>query len=325
VADIEDQIAEAKSEGYSVDGVLYAEANQKKIADLQKQLDKENTEYQKQRDRKKSQYDQDVADAQDSHNQKLTQLQQSLAEENAILEKHRADVAAIGEAQKEDDISRLKRQFAESNAEAAKDHADKLAKIRSNGTALGSAYVTGIADGAKGAQKTLDQQIREATASGGLQFASAGKTSAQGMWDNFKSTLVSNFKNFGNVLYDTIQANFEGDAGKRFSLLLNAVPIIGPALSAMASTLNRLPKRAGGGSVSAGQPYWVGDNPDGSLNDTSELFVPGQSGTIINQRQLAGVAGGGQAVTININNPVYYTPEDAARLAKDIGFRLSLL
>jgi hypothetical protein len=45
--------------------------------------------------------------------------------------------------------------------------------------------------------------------------------------------------------------------------------------------LSPLLKRAKGGPVKAGQPYIVGDNPDGSLNPTSELFVPNQSGTII--------------------------------------------
>jgi hypothetical protein len=54
--------------------------------------------------------------------------------------------------------------------------------------------------------------------------------------------------------------------------------------------------RAKGGSVQAGQPYVVGENSDGSLNNTSELFVPGQSGQIINAKntqKLLGGAGGG--------------------------------
>lgn len=50
--------------------------------------------------------------------------------------------------------------------------------------------------------------------------------------------------------------------------------------------------RASGGPVSAGSPYWVGENPDGSLNRTSELFVPKTSGTVYNQAQLAGMGRG---------------------------------
>ena len=44
--------------------------------------------------------------------------------------------------------------------------------------------------------------------------------------------------------------------------------------------------RAMGGPVEENQPVIVGDNPDGSLNETSELFVPEQSGTIIPNDEL---------------------------------------
>src|SRR5690606_11901941 len=50
---------------------------------------------------------------------------------------------------------------------------------------------------------------------------------------------------------------------------------------------------AGGGSVSANQPYFVGDNKDGSLNSTSELFIPGRSGTIVSASVLQKALGAG--------------------------------
>lgn len=50
-------------------------------------------------------------------------------------------------------------------------------------------------------------------------------------------------------------------------------------------------RRAMGGPVQAGHPYWVGDG------GTPELMVPGQSGTVLNLQQVAqaisAVAGGG--------------------------------
>lgn len=49
--------------------------------------------------------------------------------------------------------------------------------------------------------------------------------------------------------------------------------------------------RASGGPVSSGQAYAVGDNPDGSWNATTELFVPGQSGTIVNSKQIKSALG----------------------------------
>lgn len=66
----------------------------------------------------------------------------------------------------------------------------------------------------------------------------------------------------------------------------------------------KIPGLANGGSVSSSKPYFVGDNPDGSLNSTSELFVPKTSGTIISSNELQGIMGGGKNVTINQTNNV---------------------
>ena len=41
-----------------------------------------------------------------------------------------------------------------------------------------------------------------------------------------------------------------------------------------------------GGPVEENQPVIVGENPDGTINDTTELFVPEQSGTIIPNDEL---------------------------------------
>lgn len=48
----------------------------------------------------------------------------------------------------------------------------------------------------------------------------------------------------------------------------------------------KIPGRAAGGSVNAGEAYIVGENPDGSLNRTSELFVPRSAGNIFNNKDL---------------------------------------
>lgn len=66
-----------------------------------------------------------------------------------------------------------------------------------------------------------------------------------------------------------------------------------------------LSTRASGGPVSAFSPYLVGENPDGSLNKTSELFVPRTSGTIVNSKDLQSALGsnngGSVSNTFNIN------------------------
>lgn len=63
-----------------------------------------------------------------------------------------------------------------------------------------------------------------------------------------------------------------------------------------------LKKRYMGGSVSAGQAYLVGENRDGSVNDTTELFVPNSSGRIINSKDFQDSLSkvGGSATEYNI-------------------------
>lgn len=64
------------------------------------------------------------------------------------------------------------------------------------------------------------------------------------------------------------------------------------------------PHKASGGPVDANKPYFVGDNKDGSLNSTSELFVPRTSGSIMNssdlQKALGNSSNGGGSIENNI-------------------------
>lgn len=68
-----------------------------------------------------------------------------------------------------------------------------------------------------------------------------------------------------------------------------------------------IPKRATGGPVSANQPYLVGENRDGSINRTSELFVPSSAGNIINSKDLQNAlssGGGGSSSEVTIGSIV---------------------
>ncbi len=62
-----------------------------------------------------------------------------------------------------------------------------------------------------------------------------------------------------------------------------------------------VPGRASGGSVSANRPYFVGENPDGSLNSTSELFVPRTAGSVINSKTLQSALGDNSSGNREIN------------------------
>lgn len=73
-------------------------------------------------------------------------------------------------------------------------------------------------------------------------------------------------------------------------------------------------KRYKGGPVSANRPYVVGENPDGSLNNTSELFVPRSAGRIINAKDLqSAIGGGGSGITNNIQNVTIASEVDGER------------
>ncbi len=179
VKDITEQITEERSKGLIVDGVVYAEANQKKLDDLQAKLNEENTTYQQALDKRKAQYDADVAEDAARHTKKRDQLATSLAEEKAILDRHRADVAAVGEAQKEDDISRLRRHFAESNAEAERNHTESLARIRRQASEQGGAAGAGFGGGLSSGASSMLDQVRAAGEQMGKSFgqgANAGVT-----------------------------------------------------------------------------------------------------------------------------------------------------
>jgi len=90
--------------------------------------------------------------------------------------------------------------------------------------------------------------------------------------------------------------------------------VINPRTGGQAPVADR---RAAGGPVTGGRAYLVGDNPDGSINETTELFVPNGSGQILNprdtRRALAASArtaddgpasGGGLTVIVQLTGPV---------------------
>jgi hypothetical protein len=78
-----------------------------------------------------------------------------------------------------------------------------------------------------------------------------------------------------------------------------------------------------GGPVSANKPYFVGENPDGSLNKTSELFVPRSAGKIVNSDQLQEAMGKGGSsnvtnISLNLTGIMSRSRSDQREIAKDL-------
>ncbi len=73
--------------------------------------------------------------------------------------------------------------------------------------------------------------------------------------------------------------------------------------------------KAGGGPVSGGQPYLVGE-------EGPELIVPSQSGTVVPHKQTMNMLNNTGA-SIHIENFHSYSPSDATAFADQLSWRLS--
>lgn len=80
--------------------------------------------------------------------------------------------------------------------------------------------------------------------------------------------------------------------------------------------MKQLGYRAKGGPVTRGRPYVVGEGGE------PELFVPGQSGTVVPFSKMGGRSGGD--TIINMTGPVTMgSKRDAQKLVNKIAFRLA--
>ncbi len=135
-----------------------------------------------------------------------------------------------------------------------------------------------------------------------------------------------------NNTIDLLTGKLNNLNGKTFSYTVKELESIikngvsSPKAKADAEALLRqqlMQRRALGGPVTAGQPYFVGENSDGTLNSTSELFIPRRSGTIISSKDLQkslGSKGGDTSINMNLNLSGIYADSPAAkrRLGEDI-------
>lgn len=302
VKKIQDQIAVLKATSET--------ANKSQVRDLQRQLDEENSEYDKQTRKRQQDYAQQVADAKDAHTKKTTDLQAQLDEENTLLTKHAADVAAVRNVTMLDEIDKIKRSHDEQVA-ALEDQKQKA--IKSSGEA--AAGVVGNWNNAMG-------QLNNSG-----MFANTGSQIGKAMGEAFKQALIETIVDTGRKIAATLVAisrtmSVEGI----ISLIKNKGNIsktIDEQWKSAADLVGGGDKliygRAKGGPVSAGQPYAVGDNPDGSWNDTTEVFVPNQSGTIVPAGQARQMVGG----TSMYNTFHVYNQVDYKKGLLELGFKVS--
>lgn len=132
------------------------------------------------------------------------------------------------------------------------------------------------------ASPTLDEAQREAA----NVFVSSIGTALNG--------IISNLGLHGETAVAKIAQGFERVVG-----IVQTIQAVFAAIQAAQQAVSFLktvfPFLADGGTVSAGQPYIVGDAPGGRLTPYSELFVPKTAGTIYSNSQLMNMLKGNSA------------------------------
>lgn len=327
VADITEKITDERNSGLIVDGVLYREASDKKLAKLNEALQEEHDKYAKSLARRKEQYQEDVAEDKARHNEKRTSLDQNLSEELAVLQKHRSEVAAVGNAQKEDDITRLKNQFAQANAEAERNHQEQIAKIRQRGTEQGATAGNSYTGGALGAlnngKGALATTMGDIGGEMGRRFADSLK---QGMDQQAKGFDFTNwmdgiFKKMGEA-FKTVKTWYKDTSWSK--VVDSAQSWQEGAAEGVAKFFGLDPRaakrlltgRATGGVVRPGETTLVGER-----GPELAQFPPGTRITPATQTaQALRTAGGFTIQNLNITNN---THADTTAMLADIGWALS--
>lgn len=284
-------------------------SNQQQLSELQFALAQENSQYDQKYGERKSKYDQDAAAELDSYNKRAADLQLKLTAEKNLLAKHAADVASIRGMTLLDEIDKLKRSRNEQLASLNQQKLDALQNASSTASGIGGTYDQ-LGKDLKKSMKGTGESVGKGM---GDAFVKALQDALKKMWDDlvnfanhnpFQQWLSEKGKEFGQFANHNDFQKFFSDAGKSFGQWISG-------------------HRASGGPVSSGQAYIVGDNPDGSLNRTSEAFIPNTSGTIVSSGQLQkalGNTGGAQYITLklDVSGIMTSSPAEERALAKRI-------
>jgi len=163
VEKIQEQIDAETAKGLDADATI--------LASFQTELAEENAEYDAQVIKKDADYKKEVDKETKRHQEALLAFAEQLDAENAILEKHADEVAQFKDAVVLDDIERLKRSYAEENAEAQKQHEKKLADLYKQGYEETEAYN-------KGKEQRNAEDTNKAIQNAGNNGAAIGKAIA---------------------------------------------------------------------------------------------------------------------------------------------------
>lgn len=275
------------------------QSNQQQLTELQFALSRENTAYDKRNAERQTKYDADADAERLSYEQRMLDLNTRLSAEQGVLDKHAGEVSRIRGMILLDEIEKLRRSRDEQIASAQE-------------SATKSVQAFGNQQGAAG---TAGADLGNAM---GASFSDAIKSAlARTAWD-----ILYWLRNRALELAKFVEFMFRAVGTENIYRLIKNKGDLSKTISDVWNSTMTPAGMAQGGSVSAGRPYFVGDNPDGSLNRTSELFVPKTSGTIIPahevQNAMGGSTGGNTTVNISLSGVMTSSPSDERAVAKRI-------
>lgn len=284
-------------------------ANNKQLVQLKFALAQENAQYAQRTSEQQARFDEEAVAQQQAHDKSVAELQTRLDEEQSVLTKHAADVKSVRGIMLKDEIDKLKEsrdQQIKSAQEAVAGMSNAYTSPQSqkigeqSGNAFGEAIGNGIVNALGRALQTALSDL--------ISFGTYSKATAA--INDLSKSQQANAK----MKQDAI-----ANVGEDFRS--------GKITAEKRDQLLRILSRASGGPATAGQPYFVGDNPDGSINRTTELFVPRTSGTIVPadevQKAMGGSSGNTYQITIPITGAIVTSPQDQRRFAEVIGKRLN--
>lgn len=297
------------------------QANRRRLSELQFSLTRENSEYSKKFAERQAKYDLDAQYEADSYEARRLELQTKLNAEMALLEKHRMDVLAVRDVILLDEIEKLKRTRDEQLASLNQQKADAISNANSVSAGVGGAYGN-MAENIKRMNQEMTDRLKN-------QMNDFGNNSIS-IFDRILAKIASIVPGFDQLKrgYQDLAKVESKIEGIRQQLREATARGDKKRTAELIRELYMAEGRAKGGSVSANTPYLVGENSDGSINKTTELFVPNRSGTIVPSGDLQSMissngGGGGLTIQVEVNKLVTSSPAEERALAFRLGERIA--
>jgi len=155
-----------------------------RLNELRNKLNEEVAEHEMALTKKEEVFVRETTRMQEEHDKREADLQERLDNEKEILAKHQGDVSAMKGKVKEDDITRLKNQFAEERKNAEADHQRKMKEVKERGGAEGTGYIDSlgkpILDGVDQLNKDMKEKMDTLTNTMGEKGEDAGEALVMG-------------------------------------------------------------------------------------------------------------------------------------------------